>query len=360
VAGSSPVNSPPAKRRRLLRALLLVAVNVLVPLALVEGVIVTMLASPSLSAASPAPVLRLLQQVYRHFNRSLIQYEPACARYDAELAYILRSGSCVFENLEFRTEVQINRLGLRDTDAALAAPEIIVLGDSHAMGWGVGQNETIARVLEAQLGTPVLNAAMSSYGTVREARLLNRLDTSQTRALVVQYSDNDLPENRTFRDAGNHLPVMSEREYDSIVEHYRASTRYYPGKYVFRLFMKGLRLEAPDPGNVSRGVATPEEEAALFLNALLNGTRARLDQVALLVVFEINQSSAGREAFTDALAATRNRAEYPAWVRTLVTIDTASLLSPDDFYVLDDHMKASGHRKVASRVADVIRERLIR
>ena len=54
-----------------------------------------------------------------------------------------------------------------------------MLGDSHAMGWGVEQEEALPQVLARKSGRKVLNAAVSSYGTVREMLMLDRLDTSR-------------------------------------------------------------------------------------------------------------------------------------------------------------------------------------
>ena len=193
-------------RSRLVRTVAFLLLNVLVAVIVVELVFVTVLGAPAIAGALPRNVRLLFQQVYRHFNRSIIQFEPACSQYDPELTYVLKPGQCTFENLEFRTELQINRLGLRDDDAALEAPEVVVLGDSYAMGWGVNQDETFSQVLARSTGQKVLNAGVSSYGTVREKRLLKRLDTSRMKTLVVQYNSTDAVENWVFRQRGDLRP----------------------------------------------------------------------------------------------------------------------------------------------------------
>jgi len=98
------------------------------------------------------------KQVYRHFNRALIQFDASCAQYDPELAYTLKPGVCTFANVEFTNEVRVNHLGVRDDEASLVAPDVIVIGDSHAMGWGVDQGATLPRVLAQKSGLKVLNA----------------------------------------------------------------------------------------------------------------------------------------------------------------------------------------------------------
>ncbi len=340
--------------KAIVRVSLLIGVNLIVAFALVEGVLLLFLHVPAITAVSPGPVRRLMQQVYRHFARGLIQFDSNCARYDPEVTYTLRPGSCTFASLEFTSELAVNRLGLRDADEALDQPEVIVVGDSHAMGWGVGQDETFPRVLAARAGLRVLNAAVSSYGTVRAMKVLDRTDTSRLGWLIVQYSDNDVIENRSFRDHDNRLPITPQAEYETVVGYYRSQRSYYAGKYVFRLVMKLTRLETPEPVDQAAGPVPPTEEAGLFLNALLHASRTKLDRLRLLVL-EVSQDFGHPRVFIPALAGESRRPGYPPVVRELRTVDTTTLLSSDDFYVLDDHMRASGHRKIGEALAAIVR-----
>jgi hypothetical protein len=349
---------PLATRRRLVRGLGIIAYNIVAAVVLFEVTLVILLHLPRLTGAAPRPVRRFVQQVYRHFNRSLIQFDPACARYDPELTYTLRPGTCTFENIEFANTFRINHAGLRDDEASLEAPQVIVLGDSHAMGWGVEQREALPQVVARSSGLKVLNAAVSSYGTVREMKMLDRLDTSRLRVLVVQYTDNDLIENRTFRQKGGHLPIMSDAQYQNIVRHYASQRSYYPGKYLYRLFMKVLRLEEPEPDQLSMEPTAPAEEAELFINALTHAGRASLDDVQL-IVFEVNEQIRPSRPFIAALDAVRRRDANPAFVRRLIALDVAPLLTPEAFYRLDDHMNARGHDVVAGALFEIIRNRAL-
>jgi hypothetical protein len=343
-------------RRSVRKALGVVAFNAVAAALMLETLFVVLLHAPRLVAASPRPLSRLVQQIYRHFNRALIQFEPSCAQYDPGLSYTLKPGACTFGNVEFRNEFHINRLGLRDDDGSLEAPEIIVLGDSQAMGWGVEQDQTLVRVLGRETGSKILDAAVSSYGTVREMMMLDRLDTSGLRTLVIQYSDNDVVENRTFRDRGR-LPIMSAAKYEEIARYYAAQRSYYPGKYTYRLFMKVSRLERPEPDQEVMPEATPSEEADLFLNALMHAGHVRLDDVQI-IAFEVNEHLSERR-FVRALEAAAKNDAYPPFVRRLVTLDASSLLTPADFYVLDDHMNARGHRVIGEALASSIHRRTI-
>jgi lysophospholipase L1-like esterase len=339
--------------RTIARALF-VAVNLLLAAAMIEALLVVLLHAPALTARMPAGVRTLAQQVYRHFNRMLVQFDDQCARYDPEVTYTLKPGTCRFANLEFDTTLNVNRQGLRDSDAALDGPEIIVLGDSHAMGWGVNQSESFPAVLAERTGTRVLNAAISSYATVREMRMLDRLDTSKLRVLVIQYADNDVIENRTFKEKGNHLPITDQATYQGIVQYYRRQQSYYPFKYLYRLTMKLTKLEAPEPDQTASEPLTIDGEVGLFLNALGHAGHTRLEGVTIIVL-EVNQDLTHIQQFTSALSAAVAKGQSP--FPTLTPFDATTAIHADDFYVLDDHMTAKGHRALGEALAKVIQPR---
>jgi len=342
-------------RRRLLGTIAFLLFNLIVAVVVVEIVLAVVMAAPSMAGPMPRGVRLLFQQVYRHFKRSLIQFEPACAQYDAELTYILKPGGCTFANVEFSTELRVNRAGLRDDDAALEAPDVIVLGDSYAMGWGVQQDETLPRVLARASGRKVLNAGISSYGTVREMKLLDRLDTSNLKVLVVQYHDSDIVENLAFRDQGGRIPVLGAEEYKATVDWYLARQDYWPGKYMSGLFLKLTGLESPDPNAPRMPAALSSlEEAKLFLNVLAHGTRKPLDDIKV-VVFEASEQIRPPRSFLANVAVASRGDDYPAYIRGLRAVDVAPLLEESDFYNLDDHFRASGHAKVGQALAEALR-----
>ncbi len=94
-------------------------------------------------------------------------------RSDALLSYGLRPGwSGIHENTDFRVGVRVNALGMRGaeppSEKAPGARRILVLGDSFAFGWGVGDDETFPARLEARgrrTGDPlaVFDAAVPGY-----------------------------------------------------------------------------------------------------------------------------------------------------------------------------------------------------
>jgi hypothetical protein len=96
-----------------------VVYNLVAVVVIIEVVLVTMLHVPRLTASTPRPFRRLVQQVYRHFNRSLIQFDPQCAQYDTGLAYTLKPGTCTFANIGDANVFRINHTGTRDEEASL-------------------------------------------------------------------------------------------------------------------------------------------------------------------------------------------------------------------------------------------------
>jgi hypothetical protein len=342
-------------RSRLVRTVAFLLFNVIVAVTVVELMFVTVMGAPSVAGAMPRRVRLLFQQVYRHFNRSIIQFESECTRYDPELTYILKPGRCTFANLEFSTELQINHLGLRDDEAALETPDVIVLGDSYVMGWGVQQDETLTRALARASGLKVLNAGVSSYGTVRELKLLDRLDTTNLKVLVVQYNSTDLVENWTFRDRGDMLPTLSASQYQETVEWYGDQRGYWPGKYVFRLFAKLTRLERPEPHMMRVPPVSPVEEAEVFLHALARASRTSLEAVKV-IVFEASEEIRPPRSFLANVAVLSRRDDQPAFIRRLRALDVAPLLEEGDFYHLDDHLRVSGHDRIGRALAEVVRE----
>src|SRR5262245_1272614 len=123
--------------------LVLAAFSVILTLFALEGFLAFGLSHPGLLIGKDGSGVRLLRMARSyHLNqeRRLIQFQPECATYDPGLTYtLIPSSACTVASREFSVEYRANRLGLRDDDASLVKPEIVVLGDSHAMGWGVAE-----------------------------------------------------------------------------------------------------------------------------------------------------------------------------------------------------------------------------
>jgi len=307
--------------------------------------------------SNPPVLLQVFRNYYMVYGRKIIQYRPECARFDPEVSYVLKPGDTRFANAEFDVLFSVNALGIRDDEASLVRPEVIVLGDSHAMGWGVGQNETFAEIIEKKTGMSVLNAAVSSFATAREMIMLRRLDTSKLRYLIVQYCPNDYKENKTFVTNGYVLPTFSQDTYQSVVERHLSSSRYYFGKYVHRLLPPIIRqsLKAILAPSGSRKVknAEPSDEAVLFLETLSFGG-VDLSEVSVIVC-EINEFNINDSVFLTALSLEMERGKYQARFRDFGILDLSNVLTTSHYYRLDDHMNPQGHMEVANAFIDMLK-----
>ena len=133
-------------------------------------------------------------------TRNIWQAQENCVQLDKSLIYRpSNSQDCLFENIEFKVKInhvdgkrihsQINR----NSDIK----HVLVLGDSHAMGWGVKDNETFSALLDAYFDWIGFdNMAVSGYGTPRELMVAQNLLRQGRKydLILIQYCDNDIGE----------------------------------------------------------------------------------------------------------------------------------------------------------------------
>jgi hypothetical protein len=317
----------------------------LVALVALGAAVTGVLRDPARFADAPRLIQKLTKAVYWHTRRHW-HTVPECVLFDPELLYRPRPGSCVFENAEFSTTMHFDARGARvtPTPAPAAAeqgplPRVVVVGDSHAMGWGVQDHETFASILAREYGYRTVNLAVSSYGTPRELSRLRRdavLEPGDV--VVIQYCDNDLAENRHFAESGE------PRRYEPAA--LEALLNYRPAR-VAPLPVAGviLRLAWKDVVDAVRGAFDESDPATDPTSAFLKVLEAypELEGHAVLVV-AINGPLLGTHLDHDRLAA----AGFPLLVPDL---------SDGDFLDIDDHMRPRGHRAVAAALDAAIRGR---
>jgi hypothetical protein len=298
----------------------------------------------------PTSILPAVRQYYNTVDQPYIQFMPDCARYDAKLTYTLKPGSCKFSAREFDTVVTVNSLGVRDDEQSLQAPAIAVLGDSVSMGWGVEDYETYASVIERETGIKVLNLAVSSYGTVREFDILNRVDASGVSTLIVQYSHNDMMENKTYIENGNHLPVMDEMAYEATRQKHLKHTRYFPAKHVILLtkrLAKTLFRTANEQGQ--------DDEAEYFFTVLFTKF-AEFSQKAKLAPHSTTVIVIGLHWPVEASrAAIGKLGPRPGAISRMFEIGHPE--GPRSTYVLDQHTTPVGHGELAEQIIRIVRDK---
>jgi lysophospholipase L1-like esterase len=302
----------------------------------------------------PRKIQNSMGYLYAWGERDIIQFMPDCARYDKELGYTLRPGSCVFSGREFSNVYDINSIGVRDDEASLNHPEIIVAGDSVAMGWGVDQEETYAQRIEKNLGMFVLNAAVSSYGTAREMMIISRVQTDHLKYLIVQYSGNDYGENRQFYLDNNVLHTMTEEKYNQQTELYNRSKDYFPGKYLLMKIKKKIR-EWKTAREARASSRLDVDEIGLFLNVLMNGP-VSLKDVQIIAFAVSGRNPADNIDFTKGLKERISDHDLPPFIRNMIVLDTSTIMKQNHFYVLDDHPNRAGHAIIADAIIHAIKK----
>ena len=299
------------------------------------------------SQSMPAGLIPACSEYYGNYGRNQIEFDPRCARYDPQLTYTLhRDSNFSFNNYEFRTTYSTNALGLRDDSNSLNKPEVICVGDSHTMGWGVNQQQTFSEVMAAKTGLNVLNAGISSYGTVREVLSLQRMDLSQLKYLFVQYCANDLTENQAFVEHDYVLPVMDNSKYDSLCQTLQWRQKYYPFRHVLTITRFGLQQQLTAWRNKKQANSdgSYSTQAELFCKVLGNATVNR-SQVKV-IVFDISGDVPMERRFLQSLNSS------PGWAAlrqnmNIEMIDIAPFMKKEFFFKLDKHMNARGHQQVA-------------
>lgn len=312
---------------------------------------------------TPARLRSSINYYYSESGRNVIQYDPTCSVYDSSLFYTLKRNSRFrYRNYEFTDSFRCNSLGLRDDESSLHKPAIICLGDSYTMGWGVRQNETFAEQLSHLSGYTVLNTGISSYGTARELKNLYRLDTSGLKYLIIQYCQNDEEENDAFVKAGHHLNISPEQAYVSAGNVHYWNRRWFPGKHFIsfcKLNTSRKLYQFMHRGNdtaAGEGVSRPEKPAQLFADILAHSS-IDFSKVTVFVI-DLNGKASLNNHFINRVAVLAQSPEYSnRFQNNLVMVPVADLLTADDYYILDPHLKRSGHKKIADRLYQLITAR---
>ena len=299
---------------------------------------------------------------YENHHRNIIHNREGSVAWDPELAYRLRPGEFYFSNIEFSNRYYVNSSGFRDDERSLRHPEIIVIGDSLAMGWGVDQEESFPSVLEQESGLRVLNTAISSYSTEREFRALEIVDRSHLKYLVISYCSNDAYENHQIP------PDVRFTESWFVNQTSWEATRvnYYLGKYTRYLvtpvlgalfsemslvFDEGFSLvELKTPGALNKPHLRWEAEGFL---KVLNRNKEVIDSsvTIFLVGFQKTNPESGI-IFDGELSKLKG---WEEWKNQVVLVPFKA--NEEEAYILDTHLRAGAHRRLGQRLAKEVLKR---
>jgi len=340
------VPAPKVRLKVQLAALAFLVALPFVVLLAANGIAHLPLRYPRLLSHAKGIIVEAYRSYYGNFDRRIIQYDAECARYDPDLFYTLKPGSCTFTNREYSVEYRINSLGVRDDEESLRGPEVVVLGDSGAMGWGVAQDETFSAVIERATHMRVLNTGVSSYGTARELLMLRKVDHSKLRYVILQYCNNDYDENVEFLEHDSALPIRDRSAYEDTVTEYVNRRKPWLLVWLIRDMWATLRARSTPP----KPDSTRDEVSAL-VQTLAHG--ATWDGLRLIVV-EISANARNNPRFAAELKRQIADPALPPAIREAIVLDSARLLTVDDYYMLDDHPNTRGHSAIAAAIIPLL------
>jgi len=313
---------------------------------LIIGVILLLLEAGMYFLTHHPEVLRHFSKKFRNSitylyiqgDRKIMHFQRGCGVYSSELGYTLAPGAFMFREIEFNNEYRVNSLGIRDEEQSLIAPEIIFLGDSFTLGWGVDQEKTFIKLLEKKTGLKTLNTAVPSYGTVREMLMLRKIDKSALKCLILQYCGDDYDENRFYYLNGNRPQILRAETFEKMTELHSKPKTYYFGKYLGLKINKKYSEWRPQPSPTPQ--THPLSDVDLFLN-VLKQNEDLLTQ-APIIVFEMNGINQTNE-FTLTLRKKALEPNQPMFIRNMTILDLTEYLEDRHFFVLDGHLNPEGH-----------------
>jgi len=307
---------------------------------------------------------------------------------DPEVRTRLRPGAeVVFETIEYRSTVRVNRLGLRGAEPGQGAYRVLALGDSFTMAAQVSEEQSWPEQLEGLLGAArgeaveVLNAGVNGYGTFEAAATLERLHGQLRPDAVVLgfYLGNDLRDNKNHEvpPPRVQMPMKTPAEIAAwearlVVERERASL-----SRIYAMWLAARVLQADDfriqeyrdevrvfaePDRLAEQL--PHTEAAL---QRLASTCERLKvpcTVALIPpAYGVHTARADATFEAFGLAAPDDldgpaRAIAAAAPPPLAVVDLTPALreaaSEPLYYTFDPHWTPAGHRVAAEAIAAAI------
>lgn len=299
-------------------------------------------------------LLKFSQDIYFQYLRNIPSFQMGLGKYDPDLFYTLKPSNsnshsvrpsyAVNSNIEFSNTYKINSQGIRDDEISLDFPEIIILGDSHTMGWGVEEDETFSNLLEQKMEKKILNTGIVSYGTARQYLMFNKLKIDSCKTIILQYCSNDMRENQSFVENGYQLKISSEEEYQFRYKRNFLHANYYPFKFSFESFAHQIRrLEKPKE---YEPVELLDQVSNFF--AIVKLLKEVFD--GEIIIFNLESYDTTDKYF---LAFKKYMEEHH--LEKIQLIDFSKKLKENDYFIIDGHINVSGHQKVSDEIGKILK-----
>ena len=302
-------------------------------------------------------MLDAAREYHIQYERRTLHFKSDCFKYNQAFSYLPIDGTCRYSSREFDVAMNFNSKHLRDKEQDLSSPEIIAVGDSHTMGWGVEAEDTFAHHLQESLGKKILNAGIPSFGTARQMMLLRKLDRSATKLIFWQYSDNDVRENFPFLNNNNHLQIMNAQQYlqSSATEYGRINDEIYAS--YLRRFLPIVKRHWKNRHRTTKSKELRLREDHREANAFLDILEPGIDILngIPIVLFEINSHNQNDNQFLRAVAKELKLRQSMGRLQglNLRTIELSDSLTAKHYFVHDDHLNPRGQQLLANRLATV-------
>ena len=283
------------------------------------------------------PNIKLISEYQRNYYviglRNIWHSQPECIEFSDNQIYVPKETSCNFSNIEFKTTISFDEFG-RTSNHPINNDSngIAVLGDSHAMGWGVNDNETFSYLLEKKINRPVYNLGVSGYGTIRElirlqeSDLLDKIDT-----IIVQYCYNDHGENVHYKKTT--LEVAKEK-YDLVQQ----GVKFSIWKKLRKSFRYSIKITREVIFNTKKPL-TFDHHNETFIEVL---KKFEFSKDKRIIVFYVNGHQQKFSNFPSGKSKDFNNLEY---IDLNIEEDTSS------FYLIDGHLNSTGHMKIAEKLS---------
>ena len=301
--------------------------------------------------------------------REIVQYNNDCFQTSEELIYSpIINSICFQNNYEYLIKLEFGKYSNRlDEQGFVNKPNILVLGDSHAMGWGVSNKEIFTSILNKE-GFKTINLSVSSYGTARELLKMKRWakknsnEFKNVHTVIIQYCQNDISENKKFLENPKQFITNSRKEIKNFKNKLGIKNKYhlsYKGtikyrnygfiikKYYSNLlnsFNKKLNI-----GNSKRQAFSQNNQsshAKLFFNVLNN--YSDLIKGKRIIVFVSNGYGIRNNQISKELIEyyELNPVDYLDYFTVLSPKDTLLKVNSDSYYLIDDHISPIGHSRL--------------
>jgi len=290
-----------------------------------------------------------IELFFRNFNidsfRNAPVFHEELGKYDQHLFYTLNPGQANFKCWEYDTPFNVNSLGFRDDENSLQKPEIICLGDSFTMGWGVNQEKSFPQLIEQKTQSKTLNMGIASYGTARELIALKKVDLQNVKTIILQFCMNDIWENRVFVENDFHLPISSKKYYHESAMQNKMNISYYPFKFSFELLARFPRGIKRDYFNKSTAIEKEKFKKlkSIYVQDFFQILQKIKEQFSgQIILFSLETIDSEYDAFSDF-----QQYLYIHPEPNLTLLNTNPLFDSNDYFVIDGHLNSKGHQKLS-------------